>query len=153
MNYSVDTLIIGMPAYNESQHIAEALDSILNQSYKDFKLIVLDDNSNDETVNILSSYAQLDSRILVIRNHENMGNLYCFLELLKISKSTYFGWLGAHDILGKDYLQVLVETLEKNKYINYAFGSLIFIDEESNFTGRAKNELSIRHSPDQPWTN
>lgn len=153
MNYSVDTLIIGMPAYNESQHIAEALDSILNQSYKDFKLIVLDDNSNDETVNILSSYAQLDSRILVIRNHENMGNLYCFLELLKISKSTYFGWLGAHDILGKDYLQVLVETLEKNKYIDYAFGSLIFIDEESNFTGRAKNELGIRHSPDQPWKN
>ena len=82
-----------------------------------------------------------------------MGNLYCFLELLKISKSTYFGWLGAHDILGKDYLQVLVETLEKNTHINYAFGSLIFINEESNFTGVAKSKLSTRHSPGQPWKN
>ena len=68
-----DTVAIGLITYNDELFLSEAIDSLINQSYPDFKMIILDDSSTDRTWQILSEYAAKDSRISVFRNAQNRG--------------------------------------------------------------------------------
>ena len=62
-----------MPVYNGELFLSDALDSILNQSYSDFELILIDDGSTDKTTEILHQFAKIDKRIKVFRNYYNLG--------------------------------------------------------------------------------
>lgn len=61
---------IAMTTYNGERFLREQIDSILNQTYTDFELIICDDVSSDSTVDILNKYAQKDSRIHIIQNEK-----------------------------------------------------------------------------------
>ena len=71
MNDSDITIVI--PMYNSDRFIAETIQSVLNQTYKNFKLIIIDDKSDDKSFEIVSSFD--DSRITVIKNDERLGFL------------------------------------------------------------------------------
>ena len=64
-----------MPAYNTEQYIGEAIQSILDQTYTHFELVICDDGSTDNTYEIAQEYARIDSRIILFRNRKNIGNL------------------------------------------------------------------------------
>ena len=66
-------LSIGLPVYNGEKYLSAAIDSILNQTYTDFELIISDNNSTDKTQAICQSYAQKDNRIKYYRLNENVG--------------------------------------------------------------------------------
>ena len=66
---------IAMTTYNGEKYLKEQINSILNQVYKDFELIICDDCSNDSTWEILTEYEQLDKRIKIYRNDQNLGFL------------------------------------------------------------------------------
>jgi glycosyltransferase involved in cell wall biosynthesis len=61
-----------MPAYNTENYIIEAIESILNQTFKDFEFIIVDDCSTDSTLSILKEYERKDSRIIVLKNSKNL---------------------------------------------------------------------------------
>ncbi|MFC1722080.1 glycosyltransferase family 2 protein, partial [Patescibacteria group bacterium] len=61
-----------MPTYNSEKYISDAIDSILNQSFKDFELIIVNDASQDNTKKIIEDYEKKDSRIKVINNEVNI---------------------------------------------------------------------------------
>ena len=66
-NFTNPYISICLPVYNMEKYIGPALLSIINQSFKNFEIIIVDDNSNDNTKNIIEKYIALDNRIKVIK--------------------------------------------------------------------------------------
>src|SRR4051794_13726774 len=84
-----------MPAYNVANFIGEAIRSILNQSFKDFEFIIINDGSTDETESIIQSFS--DSRIILV-TQENKGVAAALNSGLSIAKSNYIARFDADDI-------------------------------------------------------
>lgn len=86
-----------MPVYNSENHISEAIDSILNQTFSDFELIIINDGSTDRTLSILQKYADTDVRIrLYSRN--NMGLVSTLNECIHYSSGVWIARMDADDI-------------------------------------------------------
>lgn len=105
---STPLITIVMPVYNGSKYIAETIKSVLNQSYKNFELFVIDNASTDNTVSIVKMYS--DPRIILIQNQENIGFLRNWNLALSLGKGTYFKLLPADDILLKKCLEKQVQS-------------------------------------------
>jgi glycosyltransferase involved in cell wall biosynthesis len=106
------TVSIGMPVYNGERFIREALDSILEQTFTDFELIISDNASTDGTDAICCDYATRDSRIRYLRQNENKGALFNFEFVLNEARGSFFKWAAVDDLFGtKETLSNLVKSL------------------------------------------
>lgn len=123
-----------MGVYNGANYLKEAVNSILDQTLREIELIVVDDCSNDESSTILESYS--DSRLIVIRNPENIGLTDSLNKALKHSRGKYIARMDADDISTKDRLKIQYEFMEKNPEITVSGSQINFIDE---FGRRSKN--------------
>ncbi|MDQ1339378.1 MAG: hypothetical protein QG567_530 [Campylobacterota bacterium] len=103
-----------MSVYNGGDCVGSAIESILRQSYKNFEFIVVNDGSNDESLEILKEYAKKDSRIIII-NQENIGLTKSLNKAIKSAKGKYIARQDADDISLQDRLQKQVEFLETNE--------------------------------------
>ncbi len=101
-----------MTAYNTEKYIEEAIDSILNQSYKNFEFIIVDDGSTDHTLDIIMQYATLDKRIIVI-TRKNIGLSQSLNDGIKIARGQYIARMDSDDICSADRLEKQVN------YLNY----------------------------------
>jgi len=111
------TILVVMPAYNSEETIGRAIESILNQTYRHLKLIVIDDCSADKTVKIAKSYAKKDSRVSVYSNKKNQGAYYSRnMGLLIGSKErwSYFTTHDADDVSFEHRYATLIKYLDKN---------------------------------------
>ena len=103
MNYPVKISVI-MPVYNaDIQYLREAAESILNQSFKDFELIIIDDGSTNGTWNYLSSLS--DARIRLMQNKTNIGVTKSLNIGLKAARGEYIARMDADDISARDRLE------------------------------------------------
>ena len=109
--YPVVSIIL--PVYNGGRHVGEAVRSILSQSFKCFELIVIDDGSQDNTLDILREYAKSDVRVRVF-SRENRGLVSTLNEGLAISCGRYIARMDADDISFPNRLSHQVEYLDKN---------------------------------------
>ena len=89
---------IGMPVYNGEGYIQSAIESILQQDFTDFELIISDNGSNDKTQAICKQFAQIDSRVIYHRSDRNRGAAWNYNRLFDLSRGEYFKW-QAHDDL------------------------------------------------------
>lgn len=87
-----------MPAYNAEKYIAASIESVLNQTFKDFELIILDDASTDKTKEIVMSYAQNDSRIVYVQKQSNHGPATLRNEGILLAKGTFIALNDADDL-------------------------------------------------------
>ena len=71
---SMPLLTVLMPVYNAEKFLAESIDSILNQTYVDFEMLILDDASTDNSLKIIKAYAKEDKRIKILVNKTNLIN-------------------------------------------------------------------------------
>lgn len=101
-----------MPAYNAAKTINESIDSILNQSYKNIELLVIDDGSNDETASIINSYA--DSRVKYVKNENNMGLVKTLNKAISISTGKYVARMDSDDIALKLRIEREVDYMESH---------------------------------------
>ena len=99
-----------MPAYNAEKYIEEAINSILNQTYKAFELIIVDDCSTDETVNIIKKYN--DHRIRYTKNEINCGVAESLNNGLRIAKGEYIARMDSDDISSLDRLEKQLSYFE-----------------------------------------
>lgn len=113
-----------MPVYNAEFYLSEAIDSILNQSFKDFEFIIIDDGSVDKSLTIIKSYK--DARIKIVTNEQNMGIVDSLNKALNISKGTYIARMDADDVCHKDRLLIQVRFMDNNQDIGCC-GSFIQI--------------------------
>lgn len=99
-----------VPVYNVENHIRNCIESILNQSFDDFKLILINDGSTDKSYDICEEYEVSDRRIKLI-DQENMGLSMARNNGLEISTEKYVTFLDSDDYIHKDMLKVLLENL------------------------------------------
>ena len=106
-------LSIIIPAFNIEQYISRCLDSIINQSYKNIEIIVVNDGSTDNTGDIIDSYVKKDNRVKVIHK-KNEGVSIARNTAIHLAKGDYIGFVDGDDTIDND----MFETLVKNA-INY----------------------------------
>jgi glycosyltransferase involved in cell wall biosynthesis len=104
---------IGMPVYNGEMFIQEAIESLISQSYRNFELIISDNNSNDKTAAICIRYSEKDSRIKYIKQEKNIGPWKNFEYVLLKSNSDFFMWAPADDTWNKNHIEFCVNLLIK----------------------------------------
>ena len=127
---------IGLPVFNGDAFLAEAIASILDQSFNDFELILCDNASTDGTEDICRHFAQLDKRVRYIRHEQNLGAAANYNRAFEEARGTYFKW-GAHDDnLHPDFLADCVVALEANPDCLLAYTETVLIDEHGVETGR-----------------
>ena len=118
------TVSVLMPVYNGDKFMHEAIDSIINQSYKNFEFIIINDGSDDNSSEIISSYK--DSRIRLIDNKKNIGLVSSLNRGLDVVRGEYVARMDCDDISTKDRLDVQVKFMDKNKQIG-ASGSFYYL--------------------------
>lgn len=118
-----------MAACNAEKYISEAIESILNQDFKDFELIIINDGSTDNTLRIIKSCIEKDKRIILIDNKENIYATKSMNRGIKIARGKYIAIQDADDISLKSRLEKEYNFLEKNKDIFLVSSGAIYIDE------------------------
>ena len=125
-----------MAVYNEEKYIREAIESILNQTFRDFEFIIVDDGSTDNTPKILEEYAKKDSRIRILRNEKNIGLTKSLNKAIKQAKGEYIARMDADDIAMKERLEKQLDFMEKNPDVGLVGTSFYFINEEGKILGK-----------------
>ncbi|MEI6529370.1 MAG: glycosyltransferase [Candidatus Falkowbacteria bacterium] len=131
MNNNLKVSII-MSAYNAEKYIAESIESILNQSFKDFEFIIFDDGSTDDTKKIIRTYAKKDNRIIPVYNNKNIGYIGFIRNLNKgmnMAKCKYIARMDADDISLPKRLEKQLDYLENNNDIFLIGTSVNIVDE------------------------
>ena len=104
---------IGMPIYNSETTIYKAIETIVNQTYKNIEIIISDNNSTDSTFKICNDFAMQDDRIKLVSQEVNIGPTRNFQCVLDGSKGKYFMWAAGDDFRSLDFIEVNVNALEK----------------------------------------
>lgn len=133
---------ICIPTYKGAEFLEATLDSVLNQSYPNFELWILDDNSPDDTQSIVSRYK--DPRIKYVRNAQNLGPQGNWNRCLELAQGKYYKLLPHDDLLAPNSLEEQVSILEADKSCEIAlvFGSRQIIDP----AGRVLMERGLSHA-------
>lgn len=134
----MEKIDILMATYNGEKYIKEQIDSILNQTYTDFNLLISDDCSTDNTFNILQEYAKKDSRIKLFRNEVNEGVIKNFQKLLQNVTCKYYMLSDQDDVWKNQKIEKSVKKIEETK------SDMVFCDLEV-----VDNKLNLIH--DSYW--
>lgn len=102
-----------MPVYNGQEYLEETVLSILNQSYKEFELIIIDDGSSDNTKAICDNLEKVDKRIKIIHK-KNTGVSHTRNVALDNASGEYIAFIDSDDSVYKDYLKILLSSMEKS---------------------------------------
>lgn len=113
-----------MPAYNAEKYISEAIESILNQTFKGFEFIIIDDCSTDKTWEIVQDFAKKDDRVVAFRNLENMNVSFTRNRGVKLSNGEYIVWADADDISLPERIETQLKFIDQNPDIGLC-GSFI----------------------------
>lgn len=126
-----------MPVFNGEKYLREAIDSIIQQSFIDWELIIINDGSNDNSENIIKSYT--DTRICYYKNENNIGLIATLNKGIDRCKGKYIARMDADDISEKDRFNTQFTFLEKNKEYAMCGSYAKVIDEKNNETGKILN--------------
>ena len=128
MDEQIDILLA---TYNGEKYLEEQLDSILNQTYKNIRLVISDDNSKDNTTNILQKYAQKDNRIQLYLQPQNLGVVKNIEFLLNKVENRFYMLSDQDDVWLPEKIE---KTVEKQKETNadLVFGDLEVVDKNLN---------------------
>lgn len=137
-----------MPVYNADKFIAEAIESILNQTFTDFEFIIVDDGSTDGTVEIIKKFQVNDARIVFLKNDINLGISKTRNRLIMESKGDYIVWQDADDISLPERINLQVQFMDGNPDVGICGGALEFFNENGILSYRkfATNDASLRAS-------
>lgn len=115
-----------IPVYNSENSLKQCIDSILGQTYKNYEIIIINDGSEDNSINICNNYRNYDQRIKIY-NQENRGVSYSRNKGIKKSKGEYLVFIDSDDYIEKDMLEILDKETKKDTPDILYFG-IKFID-------------------------
>jgi len=102
---------IAIATYKGEKYIKEQIESILNQTYKNLEIIICDDNSTDNTFNILKEYAKKDKRIKLYKNKQNLGYVKNFEKAISLCHGDYIALSDQDDIWLKEKIKILLDNI------------------------------------------
>jgi glycosyltransferase involved in cell wall biosynthesis len=139
-------IAIGLPVHNGQNYLRDAIESILDQSYDAFQLVITDNCSTDATEGICREYAARDPRIEYHRHPENIGaapNFNSCFQLCQGRGIEYFKWAAHDDVLGRDFLKVCVERLDADPRLALAHTLSVRIDKDRRTVGTYDSEFPL----------
>ena len=121
-----------LAVFNEEKFIIKAIESLINQTIREIEIIIVNDGSSDNSLNIINDYCKKDSRITII-NQENMGLGASRNNAMKIAKGEYIAFLDGDDWFKLDALEIAYNEASK-KNTDITFFQIINYDDESGKT-------------------
>jgi glycosyltransferase involved in cell wall biosynthesis len=134
---------IGLPVYNGEKYIQHALDSLLQQDYEDFELIISDNASTDLSPEICKRYAAMDKRIRYYQNESNIGAKWNYRRVFELAKGKYFKWAACDDECYPSMVRRCAETLDETPasvVLVYPKGEII--DEYGRVVGTPEDHVN-----------
>ncbi len=132
-------ITVAMPAYNDAPYIEEAINSILNQSFHDFELLIINDGSSDGTANIIEEFT--DKRIRIIHFDKNQGRPFARNVALNEAKGAYLVWMDADDIAVHNRLALQLDFMSSSRDIAFCGGYM-------QCFGESKHLVRVKTSPE-----
>ncbi|TDP04174.1 glycosyltransferase family 2 protein [Flavobacterium sp. 245] len=123
------------PTYNAEKFIRATIESVQNQTYQNWEMILVDDASTDETVKIISDFVEKDSRIKLFKLEKNSGNGFARNIALEKAVGKYIAYLDADDLWFPNKLEKQIQFLKENN-LHFTFSFYDCIDEEGNSLNR-----------------
>lgn len=102
-----------IPVYNVEQHIARCIESILNQTYQDFEIVIVNDGTPDNSMNIVEEFASKDRRIKVLHNPQNMGLMWTRRVGYQNAEGEYIVFCDSDDYLPENALEILYNSINE----------------------------------------
>jgi glycosyltransferase involved in cell wall biosynthesis len=124
---------IVMPAYNAGKYISQAIESVIQQSFTRWELIIVDDCSSDNTDKIVKNIK--DSRIVYLKNEKNMGAAVSRNRALREAKGKWIAFLDSDDLWKENKLEKQIKFMKDNNYY-FTYTNYIEIDENGNQNGK-----------------
>lgn len=125
---------VNMPVYNGEKHLKQAIESILNQTVQDFELIIVNDGSTDNSLNILAGFN--DARIKVFSNTENKGLAYTRNRLVALSKGKFIAILDSDDLAFPSRFEEQLAVFKSNPSVKLVGTGVQPIDENDKLIGK-----------------
>jgi glycosyltransferase involved in cell wall biosynthesis len=119
-----------MPVYNGERFIAQALDSLVGQSFTDREIVISDKASTDDTAAICAAYARRDNRIRYVRSARNVGLAKNFHRVVALSTGRYFKLANADDLCRPDLVARRVGVLDRHLEVVLCYGKTTLIDRD-----------------------
>ena len=128
---------IGLPVYNGEELLPSLLESVLNQTFSNFELIISDNGSTDKTVEICTEFSKKDTRVKLFQNSENRGPAYNFTKVLSLSRGPYFIWLAHDDEWRDNHLETVLDRIKDSEDTVLAVNGWYHMDDN----GKSMNNL------------
>ena len=119
---------IGLPVFNGDRYVREAIESILNQSFGDWELIISDNASTDKTEFLCREMATHDARIRYFKNEFNVGAAKNYNRVFELSRGEYFKWAAHDDVCAPDFIENCVAVLDASADVVLCFSTIVDID-------------------------
>lgn len=136
-------LSIIIPLYNHEKFIGQAIESVLDQTYQSWELIIIDDGSRDNSVNVAKSYE--DSRIMVLEQ-ENAGAHNAINRGLELAHGEYLAILNSDDFYETDRFEIMISAMEKDKSIGFMCSYITVINDTGKKLGVKEGWKNM-----EPW--
>lgn len=112
----MDKVTLIIPVYNSEKYIGRCLDSILNQTYNDYEIMIINDGSTDNSQEVINKYKQKWPNKFIIIEQENKGVAITRNEAIKRANSEYIMFIDNDDYIDKDYIEVYMKYIKNGDY-------------------------------------
>lgn len=120
-------------SYNYEKYIIETIESVINQTVKDWEMVIIDDGSTDNSIEVIKTYCQKDNRIKLLRhyNGENKGLIETLKKGIEVVKGDWIIFLESDDTITPDYIEEKIKIIKKYPYVKFIFNDInLFGNEE-----------------------
>lgn len=135
MVYSQLKLSVIMPVYNTERYLRKAIESVLNQTFKDFEFIIIDDCSTDSSLKIIEEYVRKDRRIRVLHNCCNLNVARSRNKGVKTARGKYIVQMDSDDVSFPERIKKQFRFMEDNPKVIVSGGAMELIDQNSKRLG------------------
>ncbi len=133
MNNRSPLVSVLMTAYNREKFIAQAIESVLQSTYKNFELIIVDDGSKDSTLQIANNYSKKDNRIIIHQNSINLGDYNNRNKAASLAKGELLKYLDSDDVIYPSSIEILVNYYLIYPNVGFIFSDCFIQDNEAPF--------------------
>lgn len=136
-------ITVGIPIYNAEKYLADAIKSVLAQTFQNWELILVDDGSKDKSLEIARDFEKQDSRIRVLSDGKNKKLPARLNQIIAESKGEYIARMDADDIMFPDRLEKQYAFLKAHQEYDLHSGGLVSIDDKNNIQGYRCSDTNI----------
>jgi glycosyltransferase involved in cell wall biosynthesis len=147
MTSAAPRVSVGLPVFNGERYVADAIESVLAQTFEDFELIISDNASTDRTAAICREYAARDPRVRYHRNDRNIGAAPNFNRAFRLSCGQYFKWAAHDDLLAPEFLAKCVAVLDADPRTVLCHTLVTIADENGQSLGTFDSRMDGSAAP------